>query len=167
MPELFTNRYGQTSPSSTTNNGLVISTPFYLNLTTDQTKQLLNAFREVVRKQRIELGYTEEPRSVGQLSVETKTQPPTTKAEEELGMNEEALRYALFSRQGTPERLILKLSDITGVYFTTRQEIESVFSAWLDHLYPTDEKRNATTVSTGVQTTKKRTSTRRAKSTAE
>ena len=167
MPELIKNRYNQTTPSSITSNGLCISTPFYLNITTDQGKQLLNAFRSIVHKQRVELGYDNTTKTVGQLSVTTNIKPPLTPAEEELGMNEESLRYALFSRQGTPERLVLKLCSITGVYITTREEIESVFSAWLDHLYPTNEQSKAKTVSPPRQTTKKRTTTKRPKSTVK
>ena len=112
---LITNRYNQKSPTVITSNGLSISTPIYLGLTNDQAKQILNAFRSIVAVQRRELGYVDTPRSVGQLSVETKTTPPSTPAEDELGMSEESLRFALFGRNGTPERLVLKLCRITGV----------------------------------------------------
>ena len=137
---LITNRYNQKSPTVITSNGLSISTPIYLGLTNDQAKQILNAFRSIVAKQRRELGYVDTPRSVGQLSVETKTTPPTTPAEDELGMSEESLRFALFGRNGTPERLVLKLCRITCVHLTTRTELEQVFSLWLDEWYPTDEQ---------------------------
>lgn len=138
--ELIKNRYDQVTPTAVTPNGLAISTPIYLNLTQDQGKQLLNAFRTVVANQRKELGYDDTPKSVGHLSVETKTTPPITPAEQDLGMSEEALRYALFSKGGTAERLVLKLCRITGVYVTNRQELEQVFSLWLDNFYTTNGK---------------------------
>ena len=137
---LITNRYNQKAPTAITKNGLSISTPIYLGLTSDQAKQMLNAFRSIVADQRRERGYVDTPRSVGQLSVETRTTPPTTPAEDELGMSEESLRFALFGRNGTPERLVLKLCRITGVHLATRTELEQVFSLWLDEWYPTDEQ---------------------------
>ena len=137
---LITNRYNQKAPTAITKNGLSISTPIYLGLTSDQAKQMLNAFRSIVADQRRECGYVDTPRSVGQLSVETRTTPPSTPAEDELGMSEESLRFALFGRNGTPERLVLKLCRITGVHLATRTELEQVFSLWLDEWYPTDEQ---------------------------
>ena len=101
---------------------------------------MLNAFRSIIAEQRRERRYVDTPRSVGQLSVETRTTPPTTPAEDELGMSEESLRFALFGRNGTPERLVLKLCRITGVHLATRTELEQVFSLWLDEWYPTDEQ---------------------------
>lgn len=145
--ELIRNRYDQVTPTGLSSSGLSISTPIYLKLTTDQSKQLLNAFRSVVNKQREELGFSTEPKSVGHLAVETQTTPPLTPAEHTVGMSEESIRYALFSRQGTPERLILKLCSVTGVYFTTRAEIEEVFSLWLDNFFDTNEKSTAKTTS--------------------
>ena len=137
---LITNRYNQKAPTAIAKNGLSISTPIYLGLTSDQAKQMLNAFRSIVADQRRECGYVDTPRSVGQLSVETRTTPPSTPAEDELGMSEESLRFALFGRNGTPERLVLKLCRITGVHLATRTELEQVFSLWLDEWYPTDEQ---------------------------
>ena len=101
---------------------------------------MLNAFRSIVADQRRECGYVDTPRSVGQLSVETRTTPPTTPAEDELGMSEEFLRFALFGRNATPERLLHKLCCITGVHLTTRTELEQVFSLWLNDWYLTDEQ---------------------------
>ena len=137
---LITNRYKQKAPTAVTKKGLYISTPIYLGLTNDPAKQMLNAFRSIVADQRRECGYVDTPRSVGQLSVETRTTPPTTPAEDELGMSEESLRFALFGRNGTPERLVLKLCRITGVHLATRTELEQVFSLCLDEWYPTDEQ---------------------------
>ena len=47
--------------------------------------------------------------------------------EQELGMNEENLRHALFARNGIPERLALKLQAVTGVELVTKEQIEQTF----------------------------------------
>jgi hypothetical protein len=142
---LITNRYNQATPSTLQANGCVISTPFYINPTNDQTKQLLNAFRIVKQKQLNELGFTTTHTTKSGIVVETAKQPPITAIEQDLGMNEEALRYAIFgNRQGIPERLILKLQLLTGVYVVTRQQVVDTFNLWLDHLY-TDTTSEATT----------------------
>ena len=134
MTKLLTNRYDQVTPTSIQQNGCSVSTPIYFTPTADQNKALLNAFREVVRKQRLEMGFpAPETSSIG-VTVVTHQVPPLTPAEQDLGMNEESLRYALFQRRGTPERLIIKLQQITGLEFIKRKEIEETFFAWLDEL---------------------------------
>jgi len=120
---LTTNRYGVVTPTARQLNGLAISTPIYLSLTTDQTKKVLNAFREAKTKQLLENGW------------DSSDTPPKTKVEEELGMNEENLRHSLFTRQGIPERLLVKLQRLTGVELVTREQIEETYSQWLDHLW--------------------------------
>ena len=154
--ELIKNRYQQLTPTAVSANGCAISCPVYLNCTDDQNKALLNGFRNLVAKQRREMGWDDTPKSLGQLSVETKTKPPITPCEEELGLTEESLRYALFNRGGSPERLILKLSALTGVYVTSRSEIEEVQKKWLDNFYDTPEKSAATTTRKTSKTGTKR-----------
>ena len=154
MTTLISNRYNQVTPTQITENGASVSTPIYISPTTDQSKQLLNAFREVVRKQRLEMGYSQQPVSKGGLQVETAIKPPMTKAENDLGMTEDALRYALFQRQGIAERLIVKLSQITGVEIITRQSIEATITAWLDHLYGAKQVEPKTTRQRKTSTSK-------------
>ena len=67
--------------------------------TRDQNKQLLNAFRTAVQER-------------------------GAAVEQELGMNEENLRHALFARNGIPERLALRLQAVTGVELVTKEQIE-------------------------------------------
>lgn len=149
MPALVTNRYNQITPTAIQENGCAISTPFYINPTTDQTKQLLNAFRVVKQKELIESGFNTEPTvTPGGLVIQTNTQLPLAPIEQELGMNEEALRQVLFGRQGVSERLILKLQRLTGVYLVTRAQIEETFNAWLNHLYDDHTSAAATTTPT-------------------
>lgn len=145
--ELIINRYGQTTPTSIQENGCAISTPFYINPTTDQTKQLLNAFRNIKQRQLLELGYNNQASTKSGLVVATAITPPQTPIEEELGMNEEALRYVLFGRQGIQERLFIKLQRLTGVYLITREQIEDTYTAWLNTLFG-DEQSTASKATT-------------------
>ena len=50
-------------------------------------------------------------------------------------MSEEHLRYALFSRNGIPERLVVKLQRNTGLELVNRSEIEVAMTGWLDYLF--------------------------------
>ena len=154
--ELLTNRYNQQTPTHIQTNGCSVSTPIYITPTQDQNKQLLNGFRSVVAKQRLEMGFEIKPQSRIGVEVITQETPPLTPAEIELGMNEESLRYALLSRKGTAERLILKLQSITGIKLVSREAIEQTMNAWLDALNLTDEEQRTTRTS---KTSKKRTST--------
>ena len=155
MPDLVTNRYGAKTPTTIQENGCAISCPFYINPTQDQTKQLLNSFRNVRQRQLDELGFETNTTTPGGLVIETAKNPPLTPIEEELGMNEESLRYALFTRQGIPERLVLKLQRLTGVYTVTREQIEETFRMWLDHLYD-HEQLGASDARTTTNEPKKR-----------
>ena len=107
---LTENRYRQVAPTTITSSGVSISCPIYISPTRDQTKALLNAFRRAKQNR-------------------------GSVVEEELGMNEENLRYALFTRNGLPERLILKLQRLTGYELVTRDQIEATQNAWLTHLF--------------------------------
>lgn len=152
--ELLTNRYNQTTATHIQPNGCSISTPVYCCPTQDQVKLLLNAFREVVRQQRLEMGHSDAPTPSIGVSVTTATKPPMTAAEEELGMSEESLRYALFQRKGTPERLIIKFQQLTGVELITREAIVSNLNAWLDALEMPDENERPKTTRKTSKTTK-------------
>jgi hypothetical protein len=156
---LITNRYGQATPTTIQDNGCAISCPFYINPTSDQTKQLLNAFRRIKTQQLIELGFNTETTSKSGIVVDTAVKPPTTPIEEELGMNEEALRYVLFGRQGIQERLFIKLQRLTGVYLITRQQVVDTYTKWLDTLYGDDQSpvSTASTITETKQTRKKET----------
>ena len=50
-------------------------------------------------------------------------------------MTEENLKQVLFSRNGLPERLILKLQRITGIELVSREQIEETQRAWVSHLF--------------------------------
>ena len=150
MTKLITNRYNQVTPTRILSNGCSISTPIYLSPTTDQAKELLNKFREVVREERMKNGWTDTAVvSPGGVQVQTAQTAPMTNAENELGMTEDTLRYALFGRQGIPERLFFKLCALTKTELVKREEITETYDEWLNHLLDTNEdKRPAKTTKT-------------------
>ena len=110
MPTLITNRYGNITPTAIQANGAAISVPIYIAPTKEQNKALLNAVRDIARE--------------GNNAVE-----------EQLGVNEENLRTLLFGRNGIPERLLVKLQEITSVEVVTRKQIEETYSDWVDYLF--------------------------------
>ena len=109
LMNLSVNRYNQTAPTAVQSNGMTISVPVYIAPTRGQLKAILNGFRVAVSER-------------GDAAVA------------ELGMDEAALRTVLFSRNGLPERLILKLQCITGIELVSREQIEATQQAWVDHL---------------------------------
>ena len=124
MKTLTTNRYGQVSPTLIQETGVGISCPFYISLTPDQKKSLLNTFRQIKTEQ------------LANINGNNPSQKPLgTPIEEALGMNEESLRYTLFSRQGLPERLLIRLQKLTGVILIRRNEVEETYTKWLDYLF--------------------------------
>ena len=143
-------------PTAINTAGTAISVPFYVSPTTDQKKALLNGFRVVKQKQLLEMGFND-TREEGRIVVIDSTKPPQTPIETELGMNEENLRLALFSRSGLQERIVLKLQELTGVEVFSREDVEETFKLWLDHLY---ENQRIQTPPKGVR---KETKSRKAK----
>ena len=121
MKTLTTNRYGQVSPTLIQETGVGISCPFYISLTPDQKKSLLNTFRQIKTEQLVNI-------DENKASQETLGTP----IEKALGMNEESLRYTLFSRQGLPERLFIRLQKLTGVVLISRNEVEETYKQRLD-----------------------------------
>ena len=72
---------------------------------------------------------------VNSSEAKSSQEPLGTPIEQALGMNEESLRYTLFSRQGLPERLLIRLQKLTGVVLISRNEVEETYSKWLDYLF--------------------------------
>lgn len=153
MANLLINRYQQTCPTSIQENGCSISCPMYIALTTEQNKQLLNAFREVQRKQLLEAGHSTTTQK-GSMTIETAQHTPKTPAELELGMDENNLRYALFNRQGINERLLLKLQKITGMEIITREQLTDVAMSWINHLFTPDTNGTKTTKTPSKRSTR-------------
>ena len=108
--ELQINRYGETTPTAIQSNGVAISTPIYIQLTKEQNKTILNAIRSAISRD-------------GEA------------VESELGVSESNLRHLLFARNGLPERLLLKLQEVTGLEIVSKQQIEDTYQSWITHLY--------------------------------
>ena len=137
------NRYGTATPTSFTTTGLAISCPIYITLTTEQSKALLNGFREIKRQQLVDLGYSDTRTSDG-LTVVTHSEAPQTPIERECGFTEDALRQIIFGRQGISERTVLTLQRLTGVEVVTKEEIKKAQTLWLDHIYGSQQKTATT-----------------------
>ena len=108
--ELIVNRYGETTPTAIQSNGVAISTPIYIQLTKEQNKTILNAIRTAISREGDAVG-------------------------SELGVSEANLRHLLFARNGLPERLLLKLQEVTGLQIVSKQQIENTYRSWINHLY--------------------------------
>ena len=108
--ELQINRYGETTPTAIQSNGVAISTPIYIQLTKEQNKTILNAIRTAISRDGEAI-------------------------ESELGVSEANLRHLLFARNGLPERLLLKLQEVTGLEIVSKEQIENTYRSWISHLY--------------------------------
>lgn len=108
--ELQINRYGEMTPTAIQSNGVAISTPIYIQLTKEQNKAILNAIRTAISRD-------------GEA------------VESELGVSEANLRYLLFARNGLPERLLLKLQEVTGLEIVSKEQIEDTYQSWITHLF--------------------------------
>ena len=53
----------------------------------------------------------------------------------ELTVSEANLRHLLFARNGLPERLLLKLQEVTGLEIVSKEQIENTYRSWISHLY--------------------------------
>lgn len=158
MHELVTNRFNQSTPTIVLEDGTAISTPTYINLSNDAAKGLLNAFREVVLKQQIDMGYEQiKSATRGDIKVVDHTKAPKTPAETELGMDVENLRFVLFGRQGSPERIVLKLQELTGVQIVTSDQVKMVQDKWREHIF-SYEQHGTTKINQPNKTRKSRTS---------
>lgn len=107
-----------------TDSGTRICTPLYLDLTTVQRKELLNAVRskaaEMEQVQTNTQSGISVASSVGNLS----------KIEAFLGVSLEILRSGvLFQRGGLAADLVIKLQAITGVEVVSLKEIEAAYKA--------------------------------------
>ena len=108
--ELQVNRYGETTPTAIQSNGVAISTPIYIQLTKEQNKTILNAIRTAISRDGVAV-------------------------ESEIGVSETNLRHLLFARNGLPERLLLKLQEVTGLEIVSKQQIENTYRSWITNLY--------------------------------
>lgn len=122
---LAINRYGCTTPTALQESGASISTPVYITLTIDQRKALLNQFRHIKTEQMIKEAYSTGKNGGDCLSS----------IEGELGMSEENLRVALFNRKGLPEKLVIRLQELTGLEIVNADQIRATFEEWINSIF--------------------------------
>lgn len=106
-----------------TDSGTRICTPLYLDLTTTQRKELLNA----VRTKATEMSSASTKTQSG-IVVETSV-GNLSKIEAFLGCTIEVLRSVLFQRGGLSSDLVLRLQAVTGTEVVSVKEIEAAFKA--------------------------------------
>ena len=153
---LTTNRYGVVTPAQIFTNGITVSTPFYINISQDIAKAILNQFRIKKQKELLDKGYENQYQS-NSVSVVTNTMMPMTELETQLGMDENNLRSLLFGRSGIPERVILKLQELLDMEIVTKEQILDTAQQWADHLYgyqnPPSTSKTSKTRKTKTKTT--------------
>ena len=106
----------------TNKNGVRISLPVYIDITTNQRKELLNGVREAMTASPT----LSAPTSMSGIRVETVngTQPDI---ESYLGMTVDILRNVLFQRGGIEAGLLLRLQEVSGVTFVTDKDFQQAF----------------------------------------
>jgi len=50
-------------------------------------------------------------------------------------MSEENLRVALFNRKGLPEKLVIRLQQLTGLEIVNADQIRATFEEWINSLF--------------------------------
>lgn len=122
----------------TNESGVRVSIPVYIDLTSSQRKQILNAIREVAAVR------TSAVNSHTGLTVETSTDSQGD-VEAYLGISIDVLRSVLFGRGGLEAGLLLRLQEVSGLEFITQKEFAAAFKARLEvvknytSLYPFQE----------------------------
>ena len=110
----------------TNDNGVRISLPCYVDLTTSQRKMLLNGVREAVNSTQ-----TSSPPSMSGISVETYSRGMSD-AEACIGMNMDVLRGVIFQRGGLEVSLVLRLQEVTGLKFVEPKDFTAAFKSRSD-----------------------------------
>jgi hypothetical protein len=107
---------------ATTERGVRISLPCYVDVPTHQRKELLNHVRRVVEAE----DTTYNPKTKSGITVVT-SQPSLSKVEQHLGMSLSILRSILFQRGGLALDLILRLQDVAGYEVISNEELAQAF----------------------------------------
>lgn len=107
----------------TNKEGVRVSLPIYIDVSTSDRKVFLNAVREIANS-----SVTKEVPSVSGLRV-TSSSNTEASVEEFLGMTLENLRNSLFVRGGLPIDLVLKLQAVTGIVLVDLKDIAAAMKA--------------------------------------
>ena len=111
----------------TNKNGVRISLPCYVDLSTQQRKELLNGVREAIQNSLT----ISEPASLTGIRVET-VNGTQSDVESYLGVSVEVLRSLLFQRGGIEVSLVLRLQEVTGITFITDKDFAAAFKSRQD-----------------------------------
>ena len=103
-----------------------ISLPCYIDLTTLQRKELLNACREIGSRT-----VTESPATASGISVSTAVSA-MPEVESYIGMTLDVLRGMIFQRGGLEVSLVLRLQEVTGLEFVKAKDFTAAFKARQD-----------------------------------
>lgn len=101
-----------------------ISTPVYIDLSTNQRKELLNGVRAAVQSSTT----TSAPASASGIRVET-VNSGTSDVESYLGISLDVLRTVIFQRGGIECGLLLRLQEVTGIVFVTDKDFNAAFNS--------------------------------------
>ena len=101
-----------------------ISSPVYIDLSTNQRKELLNGVRLAIQQ----LPNSTQPDSVSGIRVETATNAQSD-IETYLGISLDVLRTVLFQRGGIEVGLLLRLQEVSGITFVTDKDFAGAFKA--------------------------------------
>jgi len=107
----------------TTQNGVRICTPIYLDLTNAQRKELLNAVRTASSQTT-----TTKTNTQSGITVETNN-GSLNAVEAYLGTSVDLLRSLLFQRGGLSVDLVLKIQQVSGLEIVSVKEIEAALKA--------------------------------------
>ena len=103
-----------------------ISLPCYIDLTTAQRKEILNAVRTVSSEMS-----TSSPNSMSGLKVETAVSAGPD-VESYIGMTLDVLRGVIFQRGGLEVSLVLRLQEVTGLEFVSAKDFTAAFKSRQD-----------------------------------
>lgn len=103
----------------TNDEGVRVSLPIYIDLTTTQRKELFNGVRTAAQNATTATNTT---RSISGLVVEHAATNQSS-VEQFLGMTVDNLRMVLFSRGGLSADLVIKLQAVAGVEFVNEKQL--------------------------------------------
>jgi hypothetical protein len=109
---------------ATTERGVRISLPCYIDVPTHHRKELLNNVRRVVEAE----SSVYNPKTKSGITVVT-SQPNLSNVEQYLGMSLSILRSILFQRGGLALDLVLRLQEVAGYEVISNEELAQAFDA--------------------------------------
>ena len=103
-----------------------VSFPCYVDLTTSQRKDILNAIREISNQRSVAT-----PNTASGLTVETAVSAGPD-VESYIGMTLDVLRGMIFQRGGLEVSLVLRLQEVTGLEFVSVKDFAAAMKGRQD-----------------------------------